>query len=1073
MVQGGRFLSLLLLASAISFGQSTYGTILGVITDSTAAVIPGSTVTVTNVETNISKTVKSGGGGDYEATHLLPGTYRVRAEMTGFKAAVRDGILVESRASVRVDFQMEVGSARSEIQVTVSAPVIETETAQLADTRTARQLRDLPLLSNVNTFPYLLTLPGAQSVSINTYSFNGTRAAQVDIMIDGIPAPRSTTALGGTYNTNAMVEEVRLHGASNSAEFQAPGVVSFVTKAGTNQVRGTLFYQHNNSALDARDFFEPKKPVYKTHTFGGTLGGPVYIPKIYDGHNRTFFMLSVWEQRIPGSRTLTSTVPTPGMRQGNFSGVAAITDPATGQPFPANSIPASRFSPVALRVQDRFYPLPNFGDSSVLTTNNNRTQMAARNIAKKWEARIDQKISEKNLLYARFSWNGAVQEPTESLPTIPVRNGYRRGTTFVLSDVHTFGSSLVNEFRFGRQTSPNQVLGSLSGLEVLQYTGIQGVSPPGDYRGMPAFTFAGAVSDATSTAHTNDRYHSWVLTDNVTWVRGRHTVKWGFDLLHNGNDGVNVPVGTFGQFTFNGYFTGNAYADFLLGMPERSSRLVSRTYQDIGGYSPYFFFEDAWRISPKVTLTAGARYEYQFASTDSEGLMYNLDPRTMALVVPDKAFGSGRINPLLPSTIGIVRATDAGYPQTLRAVDANNVAPRIGLAVRPFQDTVIRAGYGIFIDDFGFSVTAPSGGPLYGFTETFQNTDKRQPRYTFPSPFGVSGSIGTITGSGFKVDLKNPYVQQWNFTLERQFSDVGVRLSYVGTKGTGLAYTRELNVPIPSTTPFSNSRRPYPQYGSMLFSDNGANSIYHALQADAERRFGRSLCFQGNWTWSNLISDAADSRADLGPTIESPFDRRRERGRESYAVLHRFNGSVIWDVPVGRGRRYLTKLPVMLNELAGGWTVSSLFYFETGRYFSPSYSGRDISGTGRTSGRPDCIANGNLPPSQRLVTRWFDSGAFAVPPANSGRFGNCGVNTLEGPGLNVQHFSVTKRFYQRNEHTSVDFQLSVLNLFNHPNFNVPSANISNASTVAQVQSTRTFIEAAAGRTMTAILRFNF
>ncbi len=1063
----------LLLASAVSFGQSTYGSIVGLITDSSAAVIPGGAVVVTNTETNISKSVKTGASGNYEVTHLLPGVYRVRAEMEGFKAAVREGILVDSRAVVRIDFQMEVGSSRSEIQVTVSAPVIETETAQLADTRTARQLRDLPLLSNANTFPYLLTMPGAQSVSTNTYSFNGARSAQVDIMIDGVSAPRSTTALGGTYNTNAMVEEIRLHGANNSAEFQAPGVVSFVTKAGTNRLRGMAFYQHNNSALDARDFFAPKKPVYKTHTFGGTLGGPVHIPKIYNGRNRTFFMLSVWEQRVPGSTTLTSTVPTPAMRQGNFSGVATITDPATGQPFPGNTIPANRFSPVALRVQERFYPLPTFGDPNVLTSNNNRTLMVARNIAKKWEARIDQKISDKNLLYARFSWNGAVQEPAESLPTIPLRNGYRRGTTLVVSDAHTFGTSLVNEFRFGRQTSPNQVLGSLRGLEVLQYTGVQGVSPPGDYRGMPAFTFGGAVSDATSTAHTNDRYHSWVLTDNLTWVRGKHTAKWGFDFMHNGNNGVNLLVGTFGQFAFNGYFTGNAYADFRLGLPERSGRVTGRAYQDIGGYSPYFFFEDAWRVSSKITLTLGARYEYQFASTDSEGLMYNLDPRTMALAVPDKAFGSGKINPLLPSTIKIVKASDAGYPQSLRAVDTNNIVPRIGLAARPFQNTVIRAGYGVFVDDFGFSVTAPSGGPLYGFTETFQNTDKRRPQYTFPNPFGVSGSIGTITGSGFKVDLKNPYVQQWNLTVERQFADIGVRLSYVGTKGTGLAYTRDLNVPAPSTTPFSNSRRPHPQYGSMLFSDNGASSIYHALQADAERRFGRGLYFQTNWTWSNVISDAADSRSDLGPAIENPFDRRRERGRESYAVRHRVNTSVIWDLPVGRGRRFLTNLPAALNEIAGGWTVSSLLYFETGRYFSPSYTGRDISGTGRTGGRPDCIANGNLPPSQRLVSRWFDPGAFSIPAANSGRFGTCGVNTLEGPGLNTQHFSATKRFYQRNEHTSIDLQFSILNLFNHPNFNLPSVNISNARTVAQVQATRPLIEAAAGRTMTAALRINF
>ncbi len=1067
------FLFVLLVATS-GFGQSTYGSIVGVVTDSTGAVIVGGAVTVTNIETNIAKTVTTSAEGNYEATHLLPGIYRVRAEVEGFKASVRDGIVVESRAAVRINFQMEVGSTRAEVQVTTSAPVIETETAQLADTRTARQLRDLPSLSNESTFAYLLTLPGSQSVSVNTYSFNGSRSAQVDIMIDGISAPRSTTALGGTHNTLAMVSEVRQQGSNNSAEFQAPGVVSIVTRAGTNQLRGTLLYQHINSALNARDFFSPKKTSGRSHTLGALLGGPVYLPRLYDGHDRTFFTLSLWGERVPGSLEPNATVPTAAMRQGDFSALAsALTDPATGQPFPGNLVPPGRLSPVASRVQERFYPLPNFGDPNVLTGANLRTQQARRNLQNRWEARLDQKLSGKNMVYARFSWRGAVQEPAETLPTIPVRNGYRRGSTFVLSDTHTFSGSLINEFRFGRQSSPNQVLGALNGQEVLRYTGIQGISPPGDYRGMPAFTFGALVSNVTSTAHTNDRYHSFTVTDNLTWIRGKHTTKWGFDLMHNGNEGVNVSVGAFGQFTFNGYFTGNAYADFLLGLPERASRSTFREYQDIGGYSQYLFIEDAWRINPKITLTLGARYEYQFAFTDSEGLMYNLDPRTADLVAPDQAFGSGRINPLLPSTIRVVKSSQAGYPQALRAVDKNNVVPRVGLAVRPFQRTVFRAGYGMFIDDFGFSLTPPSGGPLYAFTETFQNTNRRQPQYTFPNPFGVAGSIGTITAGGFKVDLGNPYAQQWNLTIEREVADVGVRLSYIGTKGTNLGYTRELNVPLPSITSFSNSRRPYPQYGSLLFSDNGGNSIYHGLQADAERRFGRGLYFQAAWTWSNLISDVGDARADLGPAIESPFDRQRERGRETYSVRHRLTGSLIYDLPVGRGRRFLTALPAVLNAVAGGWTASALLYFETGRYFTPGYTGRDISGTGATAGRPDRLANGNLPPSERQVTRWFDPAAFTVPAANSGRFGNCGVNILEGPGLNTQHFSVTKRFYARNEQRNLEFQFSILNLFNHPNFNLPTANISAPSTVAQVLSTRPYVEAAATRTMTGILRLNF
>ncbi len=350
-----RVLSVLCLVSAIGFGQSTYGSIVGVVTDATGAVVVGGAVSVTNTETNIVKLVNSGADGSYEVTHLLPGTYRVRAEHQGFKATVRDGIVVESRAVVRIDIELEIGSTALEVQVTTSAPVIETETAQIADTRTSRQLRDLPILSNESTFAYLLTMPGAQSVSINTYAFNGARSAQTDTMIDGIPAPRSSTALTGTHNTTEMVAEVRVHGSNNSAEFQAPGVVSIVTRSGTNQLRGSAYYQHNNSALDARDFFAAKKPSSKTHTANFMSGGPVRIPKLYNGRDRTFFMISLFGQRVPGGTPLNATVPTAAMRQGDFSAFAAITDPTTSSPFPGNAIPASRFSPVALRVQERFY----------------------------------------------------------------------------------------------------------------------------------------------------------------------------------------------------------------------------------------------------------------------------------------------------------------------------------------------------------------------------------------------------------------------------------------------------------------------------------------------------------------------------------------------------------------------------------------------------------------------------------------------------------------------------------------------------------------------------------------------
>jgi hypothetical protein len=1073
LVFAGLLALLWLLLPAPTHAQSTYGMIVGAVTDPTGALIVGGSVTVTNTETNISKTVLTRGDGNYEATHLLPGTYRVRAETAGFKTARRDSVILESRATVRVDFQLEVGATTTEIQVVATTPVIESETAQLADARTAWQINELPALSAQETFSYLFTLPGVQSVSINTYSFNGSRAAQYEFMIDGIPSPRSSTALGGTHDTLGMVSEVRLHNGGNSAEFQSPAAISIVTAAGTNALHGSLIYYHSNSALNARDFFTPVKSKTKSHEYGFTLGGPVWAPKIYDGRNRTFFMLSYWGNRIPGMHEINATVPTAAMRRGDFSAFSALTDPGTGTPFPGNQVPAARLSSIATRVQERFFPAPNFGDPQVLVSSNYRTLLARRSQHQHLEGRIDQKLTDKNLFYVRYAWKGTVQEPAESLPTIGVRNGYRRGSSFVASDTHTFGPSLVNEARAGFQHSPNQVLGPLNGMAVLRDVGVQGVQGADNLRGMPRFLFNRLVTDVTTSVNnTVDLYEVTTFMNVATLIRGKHTVRAGLDLRRQAYSGIDLPGQFFGEFNFNGFFTGNAYADFLLGLPLSSTRATYRGDPSLRQTSQYLFVEDAWRLGQKITLTLGARYEYQYAAVDKQGLMYNLDPRTMSLVVPDSTSGSGKINPLLPSTIPIVKASDAGYPQSLRLADKDNFVPRLGLAYRPSAHLVIRAGYGIYIDDFGLSITPSYGSPLYGFTETFQNTDRRRPTYVLPNPFGGAGSIGTISASGYRVDLANPYVQQWNLTLERELADIGFRLSYIGTKATGLGYARDLNIPVPSTTPFNNNRRPFPQYRALTFSENGGNSIYHSLQADAERRFARGLYFQAAWTWSNLLSDVSDSGADLGPTIESPFDRRRERAREGYSVRHRVNGALIYQVPVGRGRRFLSGLPAVANHALGGWTLSGLFYFETGRYFTPSFSGVDISATGTTGGRPDRIGNGNLPPGERSVDRWFDPAAFVVPAANTGRFGNCGRNILEAPGLNVQHFSLIKRFWQK-EQRNIQFQLNALNIFNHPNFSPPSANISTASTVARVTSMRTFREAAGARTMTAELRINF
>ena len=1059
--------------------QSTYGSILGSVTDANGAAVPNVSVTVTNVNTNISRQVMTDKDGNYEATHLLPGVYRVRAESAGFKISSRENVIVESRAALRIDVRLEVGDQTSTVQVTAATPVIETESAQIADVRNAKQLNELPSVSNTEMFAYLMTLPGIQSVGTFTYSFNGTRSSQYEFQLDGINSPRGGgSPLGATHNTFEMIEEFKIHAANNSAEFASPGVISVTTKSGTNKLHGSLFYFHNNSALNARGYFQAQKPVTKTHVFGFSLGGPVYAPKLYDGRNRTFFMLSYWGERIPGKGSANATVPTAAMRQGDFSRVVdaqgrplTIRDPQTGAAFPENRIPASRLDPISLRVMERFYPLPNFGSPDLLSLNH-RILFDRKTPSNKWDVRIDQKITERNLLYLRVGYRAFPNQPlSNNLPAIGTQDQYRRTSSFVLSDTHTFTPRLINEFRLGTQRSNNRIWGPLPGLEVLRFTGIRGINPAEDRRGMPQFSITGfnTIGSANATLLVDQVVEG---TDTLTWIHAGHSIKAGIDLQRNINNGYALPASYFGSFSFNGFFTGQAFADYLLGLPRTATRATFRGPEYQRGTDLFLFAQDDWKISPKATLSLGVRYEYQFPSVDKNGLMYNLDPRNATLVVPDRIFNSDAINPLLPAAIKVVKASEAGFPQTLRRSDRNNIVPRLGIAVRPWRQTVIRAGYGVFVDNFGTSVAGPTGSPLFGFTETFENLNARQPTYTFPNPFGATGSIGTISGSGFNVNIRNPYVQQWNLTAEREIVEIGFRVSYIGTKATQLLYRRDLNVPPPSATPFSNTRRPFPQYRGLTLADNGGTSIYHGLQMEAERRFSRGLFFQAAWTYSNLLSDVDDAGDDSGPTIENPFDRRRERARQPYSVRHRVNGGLIYDLPVGQGRRFLNKLPGVLDHILGGWTISSLLYFETGRFFTPTFTGVDISGTGITGGRPDRLRDGNLPSGERRVTRWFDAGAFAVPAANIGRFGASARNILEGPGLNLQHFSLLKRF-RLSETAHVQFQLNVLNLFNHPNFDLPNANISAPNMVGQITATRGLLERAGARSINAELRINF
>lgn len=1086
-------LVMLCLHASPAAAQSTHGSIVGTITDETGAVVPGAAITVTNVGTNISRTVVTNPSGYYEALALVPGTYTVRAELSGFTPITREGLIVESRATVRIDLQVRVAARATEVTVTAATPAIETDTAAVSDTRTAHQMEALPMLATGTLFPFVTTLPGVQVVTAagsQVFSFNGARAGQSEIMFDGMSSARLNTPLAGNPNTMEMTSEIKVHSSNNSAEFGSPGVVNLVSKSGTNTYHGALFYYHSRDQWNEKTRFQSAKTPLKRHDTGFTVGGPLVLPRLYDGRNRTFFIFSYWREQNPGQTLFSGQVPTAAMRAGNLSNMSGtIRDPQTGAPFAGSVIPADRISPLSQRIQSRFYALPNVGDPNAFVPRNWQQNVDRESYEDRFDFRVDQRLGTKNQLYARFNWKGTVQQPLPSTPLVGLVDGWRAHTNFVLSDTHMFTSSLINEFRTGYTRGGNRQLARLRGRDVIAELGLTGY-PDSDFRSIPGFVISGLPTIGYGTPNNLDDHNNiYQVTDTLTWTRRNHTLKGGIDVQRNTAYGLDTPDDLFGTLTFNGAITGNAYADFLLGLPARTRRATYLGERSKGGLDVATFVQDVWRVHPQVTLEYGLRYEYQFPSHDHDGLMYNFDPASGSLAVPDATLGSPRINPLLPATIRVVSASSVGLPQRLREPQAGNVVPRAGFAWRLDDKTAVRGGYGMFIDSFGTSLSPVAASPLFGYTAEFVNTAANQP-FTIANPFGTgSGTLvgtleaGTSSSPTFNPRLQNSRLHQWSLTLERQIANWGLRASYIGTRATNLTYTRNLNLPMPSTTPFTTSRRVYPQFANVFYSDNGdgLDTQYHGLQTDVERRFGRAFYVQAAWTWSRHMEDVDDTGREAGPTILNPYDVGAERARASYTPKHRLNGAVVWEVPVGRGRRYLSGANTALDAMAGGWRLSSIFYYDTGRFFTPTFTGADPSGTGTTgSQRADRIGSGILPAGQRTVDRWFDIDAFVALPNNIGRFGNSPRNVIEGPSSKVIHLSVAKGFGPR-ERRNVQIQVNALNLFDVENLDLTAASMNMTATnknpvtgtAGKLLGVRDGIEKFGARNINVEVRFTF
>lgn len=1004
--------------------QSALSTVRGTVTDPSEAVVPGVEIVLTEVATNVpARSVITGQNGEYEIPDLKPGIYRLKAELPGFKSFIADDITLEGGQTRRVDIRLQVGETSETVTVRAGTAVITTDSGAISTGFDKKQFADTPV---IDVYPsplgMLTTLPGIQGAGWEI-TVSGQNRSQLSQAMDGIDNDRT----GEQTNNMNFFEEVTVVTVNNAADHSRVANYNMTSKRGDNEFHGTVYYKHFNSGLNARFFFEPRKTPFIQHEWQIEASGPII-------KNKTFYYASWVGQRIPLGFFKRASVPTLKMRQGDFSQFTrAIVDPLTGQPFPGKTIPSNRMNSVATRAQELFIPQPNLGGPEEFTNNFGFTHPFHYDFYKgDWPfVRLDHNLTDKNSIYGRWIERRTPYVLDSGLPKF-IWTRLRNHQQTVISDTHLFSPTVVNTFRFGWNRNyivdGNETAGvkPLNGAEAVQAIGLQGVNRGGhSAQGFPRMNITGLTTLSTVAGGVRNDDNDFSYEDSVTWSAASHVWKFGGELkTFEAFDGV-IPEGTFGVFTFNGSLTGVPYADFLLGLPFSSQRLDpfanrTRHNREVG-----LFIMDTFKVNPRLTLDYGLRWDFYDSPTYQDGLMYNWDAKTGNVIVPQSAVS--RISPLYPKTITIVPG------KVVPNSKLTNLRPRFAVAYRPTEKLVIRGGYGAFTERIDYFARVQGGGP-FQLSETYFNSVRdEQALFAFPNPFPSSLAAAQIPSqsiSGFPLDTDNGVIHQFNLTVEREIADIGFRVSYVGSRSRGLNYNLNINKPPPSETQFSQSRRPYPQFINATVALTNGASNYDSLQVQAQRRVG-AVIFNAHWTW---LSNMANFLNTENPYNVTEQWARIARDRRHYAVI-----STTFELPWGRGRRYLANAPAAVDQIIGGWKLQTISYFATGEYFSPGFSGSDPSNTNTFGGLPDRVTDGNLPPSQRTKERWFDPSAFVVPP--KGRFGNSGVNILEGQGLNVHHMSMAKRF-RLNERFSMTYTASISDLFNRPHFNNPLSNIS-------------------------------
>jgi len=1062
-----------------AFAQTPLGTVTGLVTDPSGGSVAAASLSLTSQETGVKRTAATNGAGVYSFPDLPPGLYRLSAEAKGFGPLETRAFNLEPFHTVRQDLHLEVAAANSEVVVTEAATtVIETESPAVDSGLVARQVIDLPTNlrsvskssgdSGLISAIMPLTIPGVEQVGNGAkWLTPGAGANSTKVKVDGIETTFGNFGSPDNVSQPSVeaVEEFTANLLTTRAEFGGMGTITTATKSGANQYHGGVFWYVRNSFTDARNAFATLKPFQNLQNYGGTFGGPIRKDK-------TFFFADFDGMRGVAATLFTSSVPTVAMRGGDFTGQAALKNPYTGvNPFSGNAILSQFVSPQALAAQNLFFPSPNYGAPS-LTSGNYRASFDGPEAHRTEEIRLDHNFAPNHMTFLRYENHNDDYKIPGARSTLPLTSlgpsdNTRRSNFWTLGDVATLRPNLVNEARLGLVILVSGSSANFDGQSILQQLRIQGLPNFGKVDSLPFFSVSGYSNNNINLLNPVNDGHVQ-LADNLSWVHGRHSMKFGVEEIdwfvnrYMPNTSGN-PV--FGSFSFSGKFTGNAYADFLLGLPATVTSITPYPAQDDRFRDWAGYAQDDFKLNARLTLMYGLRYEYNGPAYATGGNLYSFDLATGKIVVPSQA-SLRDISPYFPASLPVETASGVG--RSLRNGDKNNFAPRAGFSymLDHHGRTVLRGGWGVYYAHYSGNVAVGLvSGPFAASTVATNNIVNGQPLFTLANPFTTPGTPGTLTLRAVSPNLLNSYTQQYSVSLEHELTrNLGMRVSYIGSKGSQLPYRRDVNQPVASTTPFTNARRPYPLFGSINYADNGANLLYSGLQTQVHHRFNKGLMLTSTWTWAKEISDTDDTDDfELGVTVEDSYNRRRDRGNVYSVPRHQWMNQAIYELPLGRGR------------LLGGWQLDTLLNLSTGNWFTPLITGPDPTNTNTTTLRAELVAPTVAMP--RTVSQWFDPSAFATPA--NGTWGNAGRGIIEGPGYILFNLGVLKTV--RLERGTLQLGVSFQNVLNHTNLGEPSGGgsplpgqvVVNNANGGKITATAIFPPAGGPRTGQLALRWNF